>query len=76
MLLNMFEVVVTVIGTPITKASANIQLTYFLALSTGMGTLFKARKSTCNVGGSLENSQCAVEDTPHSTQNGTDRGFE
>jgi hypothetical protein len=44
MLLNMFEVVVTVIGTPITKASANIQLTYFLALSTGMGTLFKARK--------------------------------
>jgi len=44
MLLNMFEIVVNVIGTPIRKASANIQLTYFLTLSKGMGTLFKARK--------------------------------
>ena len=42
--LNTFKVVVNVIGTPIKKASANIQLTYFLALSTGMGSLFKARK--------------------------------
>jgi len=42
--LNTFKVVVNVIGTPIKKASANIQLTYFLALSTGMGILVKARK--------------------------------
>jgi len=42
--LNTFKVVVNVIGTPIKKASANIQLMYFLALSTGMGILFKARK--------------------------------
>jgi len=44
MLLSTFKLVVNVIGTPIKKASANIQLTYFLALSTGMGTLVKARK--------------------------------
>ena len=42
--MNTFNVVVNVMGTPITKVSANIQLRYFLALSKGMATLFKARK--------------------------------
>jgi hypothetical protein len=40
----MFRVVINVIGRPMRKVSANIQLRYFLRAWTAMATLLKARK--------------------------------
>src|SRR5437762_8668629 len=54
MLPKMFKVVEKVIGRPMRKVSANIQLRYFRRLCTGMTILFKHAKSTRNVCGSLE----------------------
>ena len=49
----MFKVVVTVIGRPMKKVSANIQLRYFLRAWTGIANLLKARKSNRNMPSSL-----------------------
>ena len=64
-----------VIGTPIKKASANIQLMYLLALSTYMGTFLKHSKSTRNIGGGLENSRDVIDKSPSLTMSAVSSVF-